>query len=72
MKELTDNGWVMFYSCMCGGSRKEHYNNPSYPGFEIQVRPTRQTFRLFSKNHLIAGPEFVYKLSETLNKFNIG
>lgn len=59
MKELlTAKGWIMYYGCNCNGSRREHYKNDRYPNYEITIRPSKQTFRILHKNHVIVGPEW--------------
>lgn len=71
MQLLKDKGWKMFYSCMCGGSRKEYWSNDSFPGYEIRTRPRKQTFEIRSKNTRVLGPDFAYKLEDVLKKFEI-
>jgi hypothetical protein len=70
-QKLLAKGWVMYYSCMCGGTLKEYYNNPAYPDYEITARPRRQTFRILLKNHVVSGPHWGYKLEEKLTENSI-
>jgi hypothetical protein len=71
MQVLTDNGWRMYYSCFCGGSLKEYYINKKYPGYEIRVRPKKNTFSIFLNNLIIHGPDFHYKLNDSLTRYGI-
>lgn len=68
---LTTKGWNIFYSCNCGGTPKEHWNNPKYPTYEIRVRPRRQVFSILNRNLVIFGPDFLYKLENALKQYEI-
>jgi len=42
MREILEaNGWWMYHSCTCGGSRKEKFKHPNKPGIEMHIRPTK-------------------------------
>jgi hypothetical protein len=72
MKELlTSKGWYMYYSCNCDGSYREFYNHQKYPGYDIRIRPKKQTFSILQNNHLIAGPTWGYNLQKTLQQHGI-
>ena len=71
MQLLTDQGWTMYYSCMCGGSQRLHWSNVRYPGYEIRTRPRRNTFSIHSRNIRVAGPDFAYRLEGALKQFGI-
>ena len=71
MNQLTDKGWKLYYSCMCGGAPKEYYNHPSYPGYEVRVRPRRNTFTILSQNMVIAGPNYLYDLDKKLLEYGL-
>lgn len=71
MQLLNDRGWKMYYHCLCGGSRKEHWSHPDFPGYEIRTRPRRQTFEIRSKNIRVHGPDFAYRLEAALKQHGI-
>lgn len=71
MDLLTNQGWKMYYSCMCGGSPKEYWSNPNYKDYEIRIRPRRSTFSILHKNLIICGPEWLYKLELKLKEYEI-
>lgn len=68
---LTSQDWVNYYSCNCGGTPKEYWNNKAFPGYEVRTRPRRGTFTIWNKNIQIYGPEWAYQLEATLKKFEI-
>jgi hypothetical protein len=68
---LLSKGWEVYYSCFCGGTKKEYWRNKQYPGYEIRVRPVRQTFSLFLSNQLIHGPNYGYNLENKLKEYGI-
>lgn len=73
MKEVLVNaGWLMYYSCNCGGTYKEYYSNKSHLGYEVRIKPKRQTFTILNMNHIIAGPDWGYNLQKKLKANGIG
>jgi hypothetical protein len=71
MDLLIEKGWKKYYSCMCNGSYKEYWSNTMYPEYEIRIRPAKKTFTLFQSNNLIYGPQYLYKLEQTLIDYGI-
>lgn len=71
MELLTNQGWALYYECMCGGSKKRYYSNTHYPGYEITIRPTMNTFCLYSQNRRIYGPDYLYLLEQKLKEYGI-
>jgi hypothetical protein len=71
MKEaLQSKGWVMFYECVMPCA-KQQYNHPDKPGYEIRVKPKRQTFSILYQNNIVAGPFWGYQLEEKLLQYGI-
>lgn len=68
---LIEQSWKLFHVCNCGGSRREHYSNTTFPGYEIRIRPTRSTFTILKNNMLLAGPKYLYDLEKTLKEKEI-
>lgn len=71
MQLLSVKGWIMYYACNCGGSRKEHWAHNLFPGYEIRYRPKRKTFEIKSKNIRVFGPDIESKLEVTLKQFGL-
>lgn len=71
MQLLTDQGWQMYYSCMCGGSLKQYWTNENFSGYEIRTRPTKNTFSILSRNQIVFGPDWVYKMEDKLKEYGI-
>jgi hypothetical protein len=40
-KLLESQGWKMYKTCSCGGTRTEKFNHPDYPSKEFWVKPNR-------------------------------
>jgi hypothetical protein len=69
---LKAKGWIMYWSCsVCTGGSKEHWRNEKYPHYEIVTRARKQTFKIFSNNHVICGPEWGYKLTTKMKEHGI-
>ncbi len=66
---LADKGWIMFYECgACRGGKRQFYNHPDHPGYEIRAKDRTQTFSILLSNDIIAGPCWGYQLEEKLFK----
>jgi len=72
MKEMIENkGWLFHYSCMCGGSLRQHYLNKAFPNVEIRIRPLKQTFTIMNTGMQIAGPDWGYKLENKMKELEL-
>lgn len=63
---LGDAGWLIYYSCQCPGGSKEYYQHGALPLKEVSINTTKGTFRLLNDNHVVFGPDWLYKLKEKL------
>lgn len=61
----------MYYGCMCSGSKKEYWSNKAFPGYEIRVRPTKNTFSILRQNMIVFGPAWLYQLEGKLEEYGI-
>lgn len=59
---LVQKKWIKFYECNCGGTPRCHYHNPEKKGYEIVIRPLKNTFRILLNNQIIGGPFWGYQL----------
>ena len=71
IEDLKAQGWKMYYECNCTGGRKQYYKNEQFQGYEVCVRPNRNTFSLLKNNYLVAGPDWLYKLPATMQSNDI-
>ncbi len=71
MQLLIDKGWKMYYSCMCHGTLKEYWTKEKHKNYEIRIRPRRNTYSLLLNNMIIKGPDWLYKLENTLKEYGI-
>lgn len=65
---LTNQGWAMYYSCLCGGGKK-YYNHPDKAGYEVRIKERSNTFSIVKDNNIISGPHWGYMLQENLNLY---
>ncbi len=68
---LTSRGWEYKTACRCGGSLREHHEHERHPGFEIRIRPTKNTFTILSRGFQVAGPAYGYSLETKMNELKI-
>lgn len=73
MDVLTDKGWQMFYTCTTCRTNGpvEHWSNPKHVDYEVRVMTKKKAFTLVLKNMQIYGPDWLYKLEDSLKKFKI-
>ena len=65
MKELlVSQGWWMYKSCSCGGTRTEKFKHPQKPSKEIWIKPNRNRWE-----YRIGRP--VYKAGTGLEQLTI-
>jgi hypothetical protein len=64
--DLEKGGWRKFYECNCDGSLRQHFENKAHKGFEIVIRPTKNTFRIKMNGQLIGGPFWGYELKQKM------
>lgn len=70
-KLLEEKGWAHIFSCNCGGSLREHYQNCAHPQWEIRIRPTKFTYTIIVQGMRVAGPEQAYKLENKMKELGI-
>ncbi|MEX6689212.1 hypothetical protein QTN47_17010 [Danxiaibacter flavus] len=70
-EELINQGWKKYYECNCSGGIKQYFKNEQFNGFEVLIKPKNQVFRLLKNNHLVAGPDWLYKLPATMQEYGI-
>lgn len=71
MSLLIEQGWSAYYTCNCSGGKRSFYHNDKYRGYEVRVNEKKQTFSLLLHNHIIVGPEWLYKLKTKLKENGI-
>ncbi len=71
MQTLIDNGWIKYYECNQCSGRTQYWSNKNHPGYEIRVKARRNTFSIYNKNLIIAGPSWLYQIEATLKQFNL-
>lgn len=68
---LKLKGWKMYYSCFCGGSLKQYWNNKAKAkGFHFIIRPTKNTVQIFRNNHL-KHSIWIYQLDQKMTENGI-
>lgn len=66
---LTTRGWVKYYDCLVCNTLVQFFNHPDKNGYEVKVKPKKNTFSLIIDNRIIAGPFWGYQLEEKMNQY---
>jgi hypothetical protein len=73
MQLLIDKGWKnYYYNCSgCKGSPTQYWTSDKYKNYEIRIKTRRSTFTLYMNNLPIWGPDWLYKIGDTLKNYGI-
>lgn len=68
---LQIEGWEMYYECDCAGGRKQYYKKAEHPNYEIVININRSTFAILLRNHVVFGPDWIYKMEQKLKEHEL-
>lgn len=69
--DLKDKGWVNYYSCNCGGTLKQYWKNKKYPGWEMIIRPLRNSVQIMKNSRQVGVNIYLYQLEQKLTDYAI-